>query len=56
MNSSRFLNLVPINAIVAEDGGGGGSNGSLSAVASTAAAEDEGDLNFLILLRLLLLC
>lgn len=56
MNSSRFLNLVPISAIVSEDGGGSGSNGSLSAAASSAAAEDEGGLNFPMLLRLLLLC
>lgn len=41
MNSSRFLNLVPISAIVSEDGGGSGSNGSLLAAASSAAAEDE---------------
>lgn len=47
MNLSRFINLVPVNALGAEDGGGGGPNGSAtSSITNTATAtlEDEGTL------------
>ncbi|CAK9152902.1 unnamed protein product [Ilex paraguariensis] len=40
MTSSRFHNLVPISAVVAEDGGGG-SNGAVSTTATSSAEDDE---------------
>ncbi|PON61711.1 Peptidase [Parasponia andersonii] len=46
MATTRLRNLVPLNAILAEDGTGGGSNGSVSSSSSTSAAalaEDEDD-------------
>lgn len=47
MNVSRFVNLVPVSAVGAEDGGGGGANGSAASsnASSTAAILDhEGNL------------
>ncbi|PON72391.1 Peptidase [Trema orientale] len=48
MATSRLRNLVPLNAILAEDGTGGGSNGSVSSSSSSSAsaaalADDEDD-------------
>lgn len=50
MASSRFRNLVHLNAIVSEDGGGGasggtgggGSNGSVSSSSAVVSTEDDG--------------
>ncbi|XP_008451481.1 probable glutamyl endopeptidase, chloroplastic isoform X2 [Cucumis melo] len=45
MASSRFRNLVHLNAIVSENGGagGGGSNGSVSSSSAVASTEDDED-------------
>lgn len=41
MSSSRLRNIVPLNAVVAEDGGGGASNGSVSCTTADTPFEDE---------------
>ncbi|KAF7119344.1 hypothetical protein RHSIM_Rhsim13G0005000 [Rhododendron simsii] len=47
MTTSRLHNIVPINAVAAEDGGGTGSNGAVSSSSSSppAATSDEGLFN-----------
>lgn len=44
MASSRLRNLVPVNAVVAEDAAADGSNGSVSSSTNATAIEDEGSL------------